>query len=376
MTCSAINGDMGDAPIRLRHRSKLMAAEGGVLLSLGKRRARLRQFGSREALFLHALSDGGRPSAICELLGKNFGPDGAAAAYRWILALSKAGFCERLDISHPCDERDVQRFDRLLHFFSEFETPECTRFDYLARLRSASVALVGVGGLGSWIAYNLLCCGVGHLVLIDGDKVEASNLNRSILFNEDSIGMPKAEAAALGVRRFAPRTGTKTVELSIQSPNDLTEHLEGVDLLIGTIDQPPWLVRLWVTESCAKKGVPNIQASGMRVGPFCIPGQTSCCGCDWTRLISERPERKEVVLAQPLLPRGTTGGLSPFGSIAAGVVSMDALRFLGGFAKPFTENATWEMDASFTTRILPMPQQAACAICAIVRSDYVNEKDR
>ena len=67
------------------------------------------------------------------------------------------------------------------------------------------MSLLGVGGLGSWAAYALACCGVGELVLVDGDRVEESNFNRQILYRERDIGRPKAEAAAEALAEFDSR---------------------------------------------------------------------------------------------------------------------------------------------------------------------------
>ena len=64
------------------------------------------------------------------------------------------------------------------------------------RLARASVAIVGVGGLGSPVALYLAAAGVGRLGLIDDQKVEASNLNRQVVYEECDIGRTKVEAAA------------------------------------------------------------------------------------------------------------------------------------------------------------------------------------
>src|SRR6185295_6021866 len=66
------------------------------------------------------------------------------------------------------------------------------------RVVSATVAVVGLGGLGSWIEEHLARAGVGTLRLIDRDVVEESNLPRQGLYTDDDAkrGRPKAEAAA------------------------------------------------------------------------------------------------------------------------------------------------------------------------------------
>src|SRR5260370_37933220 len=64
------------------------------------------------------------------------------------------------------------------------------------KLERAAVAIVGLGGLGSPVAIYLAAAGVGRLGLVDDQNVEASNLNRQVIFEECDIGRPKVEAAA------------------------------------------------------------------------------------------------------------------------------------------------------------------------------------
>lgn len=67
--------------------------------------------------------------------------------------------------------------------------------DAAQRLANAKVAVFGLGGVGSYAAEALVRAGVGSLLLIDGDAVEITNLNRQLIATVNTLGMPKAEAA-------------------------------------------------------------------------------------------------------------------------------------------------------------------------------------
>jgi molybdopterin/thiamine biosynthesis adenylyltransferase len=63
-------------------------------------------------------------------------------------------------------------------------------------LSSASVLIVGCGGLGALAAQYLAAAGIGHLALVDADRIELSNLPRQIAYTEDDVGRFKAEVLA------------------------------------------------------------------------------------------------------------------------------------------------------------------------------------
>src|SRR5579885_420265 len=66
------------------------------------------------------------------------------------------------------------------------------------KLRDAKVLVVGAGALGNEIVKNLALLGIGNILIADLDRVENSNLSRSVLFREADNGRPKAEVAARG----------------------------------------------------------------------------------------------------------------------------------------------------------------------------------
>ncbi len=84
------------------------------------------------------------------------------------------------------------------------------------RLSACRVAVFGLGGVGGACAEALLRCGVGHLTLVDSDRVSVSNLNRQIFATRDTVGMDKVDAALLRLRSIRPEcelTGVKTFVL-------------------------------------------------------------------------------------------------------------------------------------------------------------------
>ena len=97
----------------------------------------------------------------------------------------------------PLSNKELLRYSRQLML------PECGEQGQLA-LRSAHVLLIGCGGLGCAAAQYLVAAGVGALTLIDGDKVELSNLQRQILFRADDIGANKASAAKRALTGLNP----------------------------------------------------------------------------------------------------------------------------------------------------------------------------
>ena len=76
--------------------------------------------------------------------------------------------------------------------------------DGVGRLERARVAILGLGGVGSAAAEALCRAGVGHLLLIDHDTVDETNLNRQLVATRPVIGMPKTQAALLRLRAIRP----------------------------------------------------------------------------------------------------------------------------------------------------------------------------
>ena len=104
------------------------------------------------------------------------------------------------------------------------------------RIVSASVAVVGIGGVGSWAAEALARSGVSRLRLIDLDNVAESNINRQIQALTDTVGMAKVDAMRERIAQINPQCHVEVIEDFVTADN-CAALLDGVDALIDACDQ-------------------------------------------------------------------------------------------------------------------------------------------
>ncbi len=104
--------------------------------------------------------------------------------------------------------------DNLLKLFSKQVMLPAIGIEQQQRLFDSRVMIVGAGGLGCSVAQTLVGSGVGHLLLVDDDKIELSNLPRQFLFAESDIGMPKAEVLC---QRLCQRLSSTHCQAKIES---------------------------------------------------------------------------------------------------------------------------------------------------------------
>lgn len=115
-----------------------------------------------------------------------------------------------------------------------------------AILQESTVGIAGCGGLGSNAAVALVRAGIGSLILVDFDKVEASNLNRQHYFQND-IGKIKVEALAGHLRAINPDINISMHAVKL-SHKDTSEIFKKADLLIEAFDNAEskrWLIESW-----------------------------------------------------------------------------------------------------------------------------------
>ncbi|AEC51495.1 hypothetical protein PNA2_0579 [Pyrococcus sp. NA2] len=207
-------------------------------------------------------------------------------------------------------ERELERYDRQIMLFG-VEGQE--------KLKRSRVAVVGVGGLGSPVAYYLTAAGVGEILLIDEQVPELSNLNRQILHWEEDIGKnPKPISAKWKLERFNSDVKIETFVGRLSEEN-VDDVLRGVDVIVDCLDN--FETRYLLDDFAWRHGVPLVH--GAVEGLYgqvttIVPGKTKRL-----REIFPRVKKKEKF---PIL--GATAG------VIASIQVAEVVKLITGHGEP------------------------------------------
>ncbi|KAK9497299.1 hypothetical protein O3M35_004643 [Rhynocoris fuscipes] len=209
-------------------------------------------------------------------------------------------------------------------------------------IRRFTVAIVGIGGVGSVTAEMLTRCGIGKLILFDYDKVELANMNR-LFFQPNQSGMSKVEAAAATLSFINPDVNIETNNYDITTVENFSKFTKclstgnlkdvgtPVDLVLSCVDN--FEARMAINAACNElnidwfeSGVAENAVSGHI--QLIIPGESACFACAPPLLVAsgidEKSLKKDGVCAASL---PTTM------AIIAGFLVQNALKKLLKFGK-------------------------------------------
>jgi molybdopterin-synthase adenylyltransferase len=265
------------------------------------------------------------------------------------------------------DPAELSRFDRQIRYFSDIAGAGLVPSECQRRLREAKVAVLGVGGLGGWAAWALATCGIGEMWLIDGDRVEISNLNRQILYTEADLGLLKVECAAARLRAFNPAARITSTARRLGSVAEIADFIAGADLVIDAIDWPAFDVEVWVNEACFEAGIPYITMSHFppvaRVGPLYVPGVTGCYACQGIAWRREYPLMDAAIDAQRAKP-SPAATIGPACGLIGGQIGMEAMHLLTGLATPSTQGVEHIYDLrTMEVERKPVVPEPDCPVC-------------
>ena len=225
------------------------------------------------------------------------------------------------------------------------------------RLAAATVALVGCGATGAAAAALLARAGVGTLILIDRDFVEASNLQRQVLFDEAdaAAATPKAEAARRQIGRFNSDVQVHA-HVADLVPANIHALLAGADLVLDATDN--FETRYLINDYAVEQNLAWIYAAA--VGAYAatmniLPGESACLAC----LFPKPP-------TGPVETCDTAGILNTAVNLAASIQVTEAIKYLTGARETMRRTLLswdlWQNERSEITAAHPRPD---CQVCGL-----------
>jgi adenylyltransferase/sulfurtransferase len=225
--------------------------------------------------------------------------------------------------------------------------------DVSSKIASASVAIVGLGGLGCPAAIALVQAGVGRLILIDDDTVDETNLHRQILYQDEDVGTPKLPAAVRALQQLGARPEQLLPYPTRCVPETAGEVLKLADVILEGADN--YATKFLVCDAAHLLAKPVVH--GAAVGWHATVLSTAATGRPCYRCIFED------------LPTGpgaarncdTAGVMGPVTGFAGALMAEHALRLLSGMPSAGTLH---DYDGK-TDRLreLALSPREDCALC-------------
>jgi molybdopterin-synthase adenylyltransferase len=230
-------------------------------------------------------------------------------------------------------EGDETRYDRQRLFMGSFaEDGRNFSADIQKKLGSARVAVIGIGGIGSYALLSLLTMGLGNLVIVDCDMVALSNLNRQFFYSEEDLGKNKIDVLREKCPAYNSSLQYVFLHQNLQSAEDFISVINGCDLVIMTADTPRDKIFLWSHEAATATATPVLYTQGIlldsiAVGPLFIPGKTNCFHCFYPYTSFSYASLKFQHINQSY----QHGSCMPHVAIAGQIMALEAVKHLTGF---------------------------------------------
>ncbi len=223
------------------------------------------------------------------------------------------------------------------------------------KLLAARVLVIGMGGLGSASAMYLAAAGVGHLVLVDDDLVEISNLQRQIVHGTGSLGQPKVASAAARLHDLNPEVRITSLE---QRLDDATLRAEAAaaDVVVDGSDN--FATRFAVNAACVATGTPLVSGAAIR-----LEGQLAVFRAD----LDDRPCYACLYPpsedADARLSCSESGVLAPVVGVIGSLQAVEVMRLVAGFSEADGRQLLlWSaLDAVWQT--MHFERDPACPVC-------------
>lgn len=141
-----------------------------------------------------------------------------------------------------------------------FEREELLIGNKIEELKDKTVLIVGIGGVGGYVTESMVRCGIGHLILVDFDTIDETNINRQLIALHSNIGKKKVDAYKERILDINPDCIVDTFDIFYNEENKDIIFNEKIDYVIDCCDSLDSKVIL--IKECNKRGIPIICSMG------------------------------------------------------------------------------------------------------------------
>ena len=261
--------------------------------------------------------------------------------------------CSRMDTRGKDLKSDFS--EEQLHRYSRHILLREVGVEGQLKLARARVLIVGAGGLGSPAALYLGAAGVGTLGIVDGDRVELSNLQRQIIHAAADLAKLKAYSAAESITAINPEVRVRTYPLKLAADN-IADILGDYDFVIDGSDN--FATKFLVNDACVLAGIPFSYGGVLRFEGqtmTVMPGQSACFRC----IFRQPPPAEAVPTCSEAGILGAVAGM--LGTIQA----VEALKFIIGAGRLLTDFLLRFDALSMDFRKIGIKRQAQCPVCGL-----------
>lgn len=221
------------------------------------------------------------------------------------------------------------------------------------KLLDSTALIIGLGGLGSPIAMYLAAAGTGHMILVDHDVVDLTNLQRQIAHTTDRIGKPKVESAATTLRQLNPEIRITTINNKLEQDR-LQKLIDQSDVVIDATDN--FEIRFMLNHLCVNNKTPLVSGAAIRmegqVSVFLNNGEGPCYRCLY---------KDEGELAQSCSENGV---LAPVVGIIGSIQATEAIKVLTGMGETLAGKLLLLDAMTMEWRTLKLKQDPSCPVCS------------
>ncbi|PAF28162.1 ThiF family adenylyltransferase [Paenibacillus sp. 7516] len=274
-----------------------------------------------------------------------------------------------------------ERHKRNINFLSNFSPEGHEKYEYIEKIQNQKVLLLGLGGVGSVVLYNLAALGVKNITGVDFDKVDTTNLNRQILYRESDVGDNKVDAAERTVNEFNSSIKFSTVNKKIESEEDLDKIISdsGCTFIICAADRPSVLINDWVNSVSIRRGIPWIYGGNSETVSFyrlVNPSQTSCFECSEYNFKDNGLQEalKKLDYIRKFQPAPENNCIAASSSILGSMMIFDFIKFLTDMTSLKSNSSIVKFDyLTMELHETKIPKNPQCACSILTEGGEKNE---